>query len=187
MALDAEVLFVNPDYMKRLTNLNGSIEDAYLVPSIILAQDKYVQQYLGTALFDKLKDEVEAGTLTGVYETLLDKYVRKATLWWTMVELLPSLYIKMDNGSLVIRTGDNTSTISPDDLHREIERSRQNANHYTYRLYRFLCNNTSDYPEYTTNQFEDIPPQDFEYYQSGMTIGGEYDYEYPKELLHLLR
>ena len=42
MALTAEVLFVNPDYIKRITNINGSIEDAYLVPSIILAQDKYI-------------------------------------------------------------------------------------------------------------------------------------------------
>ena len=55
MSLQAEVLFVNPDYIKRITNINGSIEDAYLVPSIILSQDKYIQLYLGTDLLDKLK------------------------------------------------------------------------------------------------------------------------------------
>ena len=56
MALTAEVLFVNPDYMKRMTQLNGGVEDAVMVPAIILAQDKYIQQYLGTDLLEKLKE-----------------------------------------------------------------------------------------------------------------------------------
>ena len=64
MALQAEVLFVNPDYMKRITQLNGGVEDAVMVPAIILAQDKYLQQYLGTDLLNKLKAEVSAGTMT---------------------------------------------------------------------------------------------------------------------------
>ena len=42
MALTAEILFVNPDYMKRLTQLNGGVEDAVMIPAIILAQDKYL-------------------------------------------------------------------------------------------------------------------------------------------------
>ena len=41
MALTAEVLFVNPDYLKRITQLNGGVEEAVMVPAIILAQDKY--------------------------------------------------------------------------------------------------------------------------------------------------
>ena len=61
MALTPEILFVNPDYIKRITNINGSIEDAYLVPSIILAQDKYIQLYLGTDLLNKLKADIQAG------------------------------------------------------------------------------------------------------------------------------
>ena len=40
MALTAEVLFVNADYLKRITPINGSVEDQVLAPAIILAQDK---------------------------------------------------------------------------------------------------------------------------------------------------
>ena len=58
MALQAEVLYVNPDYMKRLTQLNGGVEDAVMVPAIILAQDKYLQQYLGADLHEKLKADI---------------------------------------------------------------------------------------------------------------------------------
>jgi len=176
MALTAEVLFVNPDYIKRITNINGSLEDAYLVPSIILAQDKYLQLYLGTDLLNKLKSDVSGGTLAGDYATLMDSYVRKACLWWTMVELIPSLYVKMDNGSLVIRTSEDTTSISQADLHREVERARQNAQFYTFRLYDYLCNNSSLFPEYTSNTGADMLPQPADYYQSGMSISGNSRY-----------
>ena len=170
MALTAEVLFVNPDYIKRITNINASVEDSYLVPSIILAQDKYIQLYLGTDLLEKLKADITAGTVSGDYATLLNSYVRKATLWWTMVDLMPSLYVKIDNGGLVIRTSEDTATISPGDLHRETERARTNAQFYTFRLYRYLCNNSSLFPEYASNTGADMLPQPADYYQSGMSI-----------------
>ena len=170
MALQAEVLFVNPDYIKRITNINASVEDSYLVPSIILAQDKYIQLYLGTDLLEKLKADITAGTVAGYYAILLDNYVRKATLWWTMVDLMPSLYVKIDNGGLAIRISEDTTGISPDDLHRETERARTNAQFYTFRLYKYLCSNSSLFPEYSSNTGADMLPQPADYYQSGLSI-----------------
>ena len=172
MALTAEVLFVNPDYMKRITQLNGGVEDAVMVPAIILAQDKYIQQYLGTDLLEKLKSDISASGVTGDYETLLDSYVRKATVWWSMVEMLPNLYVKLDNGGLVIRTAENTAAIGEDDLHREIENARQNAQFYTTRLVEYLCNNSSLFPEYKSNTGPDMSPETQVYYQNGLTISG---------------
>jgi hypothetical protein len=175
MALTAEVLFVNPDYLKRVTNLNGSVEDSYVIPSVIIAQDKYIQQYLGTDLQVALKGMVTTGSFPADYATLMDSYVRKATAWWTMVDLIPSLYVKIDNGGLVIRSAENTTAISPDDLHREIERARMNAQFYTERLVAYLTNNSSKFSEYSSNTAEEMTPICRTYDQNGMTISGGYD------------
>jgi hypothetical protein len=180
MALTAEVLFVNPDYMKRMTQLNGAVEEAVMVPAIILAQDKYLQQYLGTDLLQALKTKVSGGSLSGAYETLMDSYARKVVVWWSMVELLPSLYVKLDNGGLVIRMAENTTAISPDDLHREVENARQNAQFYTTRMIDYLLHNISDFPEYTSNTNPDMHPERDAYYQNGMTISGGPDSLDPK-------
>jgi hypothetical protein len=170
MALTAEVLFINPDYLKRMTQVNGAVEDSVIVPAVILAQDKWIQQYLGTDLLEKLKTDVTGDTLAAQYQTLLDDYVRKAVVWWTMVELLPNLYVKLDNGGLVIRTAENTVAISPDDLHRETEAARQNAQFYTTRMVEYLCNNSNLFPEYSSNTGADMLPEKQVYYQNGMTI-----------------
>ena len=187
MALQAEVLYVNPDYMKRLTQLNGGVEDAVMVPAIILAQDKYLQQYLGTDLHEKLKAEISGGSLTGNYETLVDTYVRKVTVWWAMVEMLPNLYVRLDNGGLVIRSAENTSPISESDLHREIENARQNAQFYTTRLVEYLCANMTLFPEYTSNSGADMLPDSAVYFQNGMTISGGHDQIDPDLARKLLR
>lgn len=186
MALSAEVLFVNPDYLKRMTQLNGGVEDTVMIPPIILAQDKYIQQYLGTDLLNKLKSDIQGGLVSGVYETLLDTYVRKATVWWAMVEMIPNLYVKLDNGGLVIRTAENTGAISQADLHREVENARQNAQFYTTRMVDYLCANQSSFPEYTSNTSPDMFPQSTVYYQNGMTISvghDGYDPELARKLL----
>ena len=172
MALTAEVLFVNPDYMKRITQLNGGVEEATMVPAIILAQDKYMQQYLGTDLLNKLKADIAASGPAGDYATLLDTYVRKATAWWAMVEMLPNLFVQLDNGGLVIRTAENTTAISEDDLHREVEQARQNAQFYTTRLVDYLRQNSGAFPEYNSNSANDMSPETQVYYQNGMTISG---------------
>tara|TARA_R110000744_G_scaffold96187_1_gene185871 strand:- start:1238 stop:1816 length:579 start_codon:yes stop_codon:yes gene_type:complete len=170
MGLTTEVLFINPDYLKRLTSLNGSVEDAYIIPSVIVVQDKIIQQYLGTKLMDALLAHIKAGTLAANDEILVDDYVRKCTAWWTMVDLIPSLYVKIDNGGLVIRSAENTAPISPDDLHREVERARQNAQFYTERLVSYLCQNSGLYPEYSSNSGSEMSPKTDTYNQNGMTF-----------------
>jgi len=96
--------------------------------------------------------------------------VRKATAWWTMVELIPSLYVKLDNGGLVIRASSNTTPITLDDLHGEIERARQNAQFYTERLASYLSKNSGTYPEYSSNQYPDMHPYRVTYNQNGFTV-----------------
>lgn len=187
MALTAEVLFVNPDYLKRMTQLNGGVEEDVIVPAIILAQDKWMQQFLGTDLLNKLKSDISSGAVPATYAALLDGYVRKATVWWTMVELLPNLYVKLDNGGLVIRTAENTQAVSENDLHREIENSRQNAQFYTRRMIDFIRGNLGDYPEYNTNNSFEMLPELNVYYQNGLTISRGYDALPEKLIDNLLR
>ena len=151
MALQPEVLFIDETYIKKYTWVNGSVDPLLLYPAIYLAQDEHIQQFLGTDLYFKLKDDLEAGTITGDYLTLLDRYVRRATCWWSMYEVLPHLYVKTDNGSLVQRISEDTTTIGQQDYQAYREQTRQKAMFFTARMVDFLCYNQSLFPEYTTN------------------------------------
>jgi hypothetical protein len=167
-----EVLFINPDFAKRFSHLNGSVEESYMNSHVMLAQDKHVLAYLGSNLMAKLKADIVANTLAGDYLTLMDDYVRKVTLWWTMVEMIPNLHVKIMNGGLVIRTADNAVPITKEDLNRQMDLARQNAHHYTALMIRFLCDN--NLPEYLDAGH--VKPEKKVYSVSGYEIGGS-DYK----------
>ena len=170
MSLTAEVLFINADYLKRFTHVNGSVEEAYIQPSVMLAQDKYIQSFLGTDLFNKLKTDIAASSLSGDYVTLMNNHVRRVTLWWTMLELIPRMHVRLDNGGLVIRVSEDSQPITKGDLNRELDLARQNAQFYTDRMIDYLCENSSLFPEYSSNSADDIKPEKKAYYVAGMEI-----------------
>ena len=175
MALTSEVLFVNADYVKHYSHINESVEEAYLDSHIMLAQDKHVHIYLGTQLFDKLKDDIRNGTLSGNYISLMDNHVRKVTLWWTLVEMIPHLHVKIHNGGLVVRTSENAINITKADLNREMDQARSNAQYYTQRMVDYLCNNTNLFPEYADAQPGDVLPEKHVYSVAGYEVGGRKD------------
>ena len=151
MALSPEVLLIDENYIKKYTWINGSVDPLLMYPAIYLAQDEHLQLYLGTDLYDKIKTDVADGTITGDYLTLLDKYIRRMVCWWSLYEMLPHLYVKTDNGSLVIRTSEDTTPIQQTDLQNYRDQSRNKAMFYTQRMVDFLCNDSSAFPEYATN------------------------------------
>ena len=154
----AEVLFVNDTYIKKYTQVNGAVDSNLLYPSVYLAQDKYLLPYLGTNLYNKLKDDVANNTLYGNYATLVDDYVRRVVLWWTMVEVLPFLTYKLDNGTLVQRTSEDAQPVTDRVFKDMVDRAIKNAEHYTGLLVDFLCANSSLFPEYLNNTFPQRAP-----------------------------
>lgn len=154
----AEVLFINDQYVKKYTAVNGSVDPNLLYPSIILAQEKFLMPYLGTQLYNKLKDDVAADTLSGDYLVLMEDYVRKVVLWFTMVEVFPYLTYKIDNGSLVQRTMEDASGVDDTTMKDFINRAQSNADFYRSLLVDYLCSKSNLYPEYLTNSFPDRYP-----------------------------
>jgi len=148
--------------MRTYTQLNDAVDASLMYPAIYLAQDKYIEIYIGTDLSNYIKGLISAGTIDNagneVYATLLYNYIKRATTWWAMVELYPNLYIKHDNGSLVMRTSEDTQTISPGDVHGLMDTARSNAMYYTQRMTDYLCANSSSYPQYSSNVFPDKFP-----------------------------
>jgi hypothetical protein len=167
MAIAAEILLIKDEYWKKYTPINGSVDSALMRPYVILAQDKYLEEFTGTDLLTKIKTDAAAGTITGVYATLLDTYIRKIVMWWAVVEALPSLHVKIDNGSIAIRTSEDTTPITMEELRLIRDSARDNAQNYTKRMVDYLCVNSASFPEYSTNQPPDKNPQTDVYGKTG--------------------
>ena len=176
MAIQPEILLITEDYLKKYTAITDAVDPNIIRPAIYLAQDKQITNYLGTDLMNKIKADVSAGTLSGDYEILLNDYVLKSLLWWTMVELYPSLLYKHDNGNLVSRQSEDTTPVTKGEMESLKESARDNARYYTNRLVQYLCYNSTLFPEYTSNSNNDIKPDRNPYGKSSFLISDSYKY-----------
>lgn len=146
-----KVLIIDENYLKKCTAVNKAVDVNLIYSQMYVAQSKLVQPYLGTSLYEKILSDIAGDTLTGVYLALVQNYVADMCCWWTMVELIPKLTYKYDNGSLGQRTSEDTTPISDLQMKDEMDRARQNAEYYTGLLIDYLCTNSSDFPEYSNN------------------------------------
>lgn len=158
MAIPAEILLVNIDYVKKLTPLSTALDDAHVKAAMYVAQDKWIQPITGDSLMRKLKEDTADSSISGVYLTLRDEVMAKAIAWWTMVELAPNLLYKFDNGSMQTRISEDSQAATPTDMKEMTNRWRDNATYYAKRLEEYLCANSSNYPEYSNNVWPDRSP-----------------------------
>lgn len=153
-------LFISPDDLVKRTAINGNVDRDQMVQFIKIAQDLHIQSLLGTALYNKLKSDVLASTLTGNYETLMTDYVQDVLVHYAMVEILPFLAYKVSNGGIFKKQSENSEGIEKSELEYLIQKERDTAEHYGRRLVSYLTFYGSLTPEYYENQNGQMYPAD---------------------------
>ena len=172
--MNAQVLFIDSDYIKAYSQVGGNVDEKYFLSAILTAQDKYIQPILGTNLFKDIQaniDDLSAANTN--YPTLVNDYIRMCTMRWSLVELYPYLSNKLLNSSISQVSGDNATPISKDEVDSLISLERNNAQFYAERMIDYLQANTSLYPKYNSIASSDqMQPMYSAYYENGLTISG---------------
>ena len=157
-------LFCNEDKLKSSTALNYNVDTAFLLPFLKIAQDKHLQIILGTKLYDKISADITAVTLTGAYKTLVDDYIQDSIIHYALVECLPYISFQIKNGTITQKNSENGTAASKSDVTWLIQKERDTAEFYAQRIVDYLCENSSSYPEYSTNTGADISPTSNAYF-----------------------
>ena len=165
----AYVLFISEAKLKDSTAINLNVDVELLLPYVRQAQKLYVETKLGTDLTDKLKAEITAGTLTGAYKTLVDDYIGDMLPNWAFYHAIPFLRFKIENGNIYSKTSETGNALSTEEAQHLREEVRNTAEYYTERMIDYVCNNTSSFPEYSTNSGADVNPDKNAYY-NGMNL-----------------
>jgi len=163
------VLFISENKLKDSTAIGGNVDMEFILPYIRTAQKKYIEYLLGTDLFSKLQSDITAGSLSGVYQTLVDDYIQDCLIHYSFYEAFPFLRHKIMNNNVVSKTAENAETLSREEAQDLREEIRNTAEFYGERLVRYLKNNTSSYPEYSTNTGADVSPSKEAFY-TGMNL-----------------
>jgi len=165
----AYILFISEQKLKDSTAINLSVDTDLLLPYVRQAQKLYVEPKLGTDLTQKLKNEITAGTLAGAYKTLVDDYIGDMLPNWAFYHAIPFLRFKIENGNIYSKTSETGTALSTEEAQHLREEVRNTSEYYTERMIDYVCNNTSSFPEYSTNSGADVSPDPNAYY-NGMNL-----------------
>jgi hypothetical protein len=81
-------LIISEAKLRQFTDLNDSVDTELIKNAVRTAQDITIQRVIGTKLYQKILSDIDASTLTGVYQTLVNDYIQDFLLYAAYYEAL---------------------------------------------------------------------------------------------------
>jgi hypothetical protein len=85
----ATALFISRTDLVKNTILDGNVDTDKFIQFIKISQQIDIQNYLGTDLYNKISNDIIAGTLSGNYLSLVEDYVQPMLIHYAMMQYLP--------------------------------------------------------------------------------------------------
>ena len=171
--MSLNILFCSRNDIVKRTPLGGNVDPDKVIPFVKTAQDKYLLIALGTVLYNYLQAQVAAGTLTGVYKTLVDDYIIDTLVHYSMVEALPFLAYSIGNTGITKNlNSEQGASPNKSDIDYLLQKELATAQFYAERLVNYLIAQNNLYPQYTaTTGFSDnVYPDKGQQYRNGWVI-----------------
>ena len=156
----AEFLFITDSELKATTLMGGNVDVDKYKFSLSTAQDEVILPMLGTELYDVIYAGAEAETLTGLYLTLYNEYVKPITKYAGLGEYLLIASYTLDNAGLFIRTPDNTQTVEKSEAEFLSSKYMNKAQNWVNRFKDWIAVN--EISEYTAENEGEVKAQDIE-------------------------
>jgi len=144
----ANVLFISETFLKQNTQVSDNVDVKYIRESILWSQDTEIQRVLGSTLYNYIKTQIAASTLSGVYQTLVDDYIQVTLKHYVTAECIAMAHYKITNKGLQIQDSEQSSPSSTSGVNFLVEKETNKGDWYRQRLIDYLCENSSSYPEY---------------------------------------
>jgi len=155
----ATAIFIKRADLVKNTAMSGSVDTDKFIQFIKIAQEIHVRNYLGTDLYDKISNDIIAGTLSGDYLELVNDFIQPMLIHFAMAEYLPFAAYTIANGGVYKHNSENSSIANKEEVDLLINKERDYAEYYTQRFIDYMSFNAQDkFPEYYTNNNDDIYP-----------------------------
>ena len=171
-----KTLLISEDTLKTYTAINDNVQSDELRFCILQAQSIFLQESLGTNLYEKMLDLVYtndiqlAGNLK--YKNLLDTYIQPMLITYSYYLGLTNFYVKFVSVGLVHNSSEQGVGIDHRTFQYLKSDSKQQAEFNDNLLRRHLIFKSGLYPEYNSGNLNngELPPIPATPFQSPITL-----------------
>ena len=145
----AFAFFLTEDYLKDNSPLGKNVDIGDVYPYVKAAQNIYIQEMLGTPLYQRLMDSRNASPPdTTANEIALLRLVREALLFYSCYRALPFIWAKIRNVGLVKQGGENLEVLTKEEMQYLRDDLKKDADFYLMRVRDYLYQNHTLFAEY---------------------------------------
>lgn len=138
--MSLNVLIMSVDMLKARTAIHDNTDAKLIYPEIKAAEDLYIEPILGTALYDKIINDINvSGTPLGTdYVTLVDRYILDCLQNYVLSTLCLISSFQFWNKGLLRKAGVDTEVPTMSEMVDVSNFYKQRAETYGQRLMRYL-------------------------------------------------
>lgn len=173
--MSKNILFITEDTFKSRTGASNNIDGKQIFPMIKVAGDMYIQPALGSKLYQRLQDGIDADNLTANEKVLIDYYITDCLVWFTMSLLPMTMGYQLFSKGFLQKQSEESQTPSRADLELIEQKYKSMAEFYKTRLIKYLQENYTLFYEYlnTGSGLDVIFPEE-KAYTSPLYLGDDY-------------
>lgn len=165
-----KVKFITPKYLKQNTALEGNVDNDLISPYIIKAQDTFLQDRIGSALYARLQNGFNASNLTAAETTLIEDYIQPMLAEFTLYYLYPHLNYKLTNKAVSQLNGEFSQPSTLAEVNSLRQACRDLGEYYGRRMLIYIRDNINDFSTYQDAEQNPYPRR--KSYFGGMYIPG---------------
>jgi len=123
-------ILIKQEELTRNTLIGGNVDTDRYLQAIKACQNLLIKPVLGTALYNKISNDFEQQTLSGLYLEMFDDYIKEMIIHGSAeIYIAQGAYMVSNNGITKTKT-DSSETVTKVELDYLVESSRK-----LYRLY----------------------------------------------------
>ena len=171
-----KVLLISEDLLKTNTPISESVQSDELRFGIIQSQSIFLQESLGTNLYQEMLNLVDTGAISSpsnaVYKNLLDTYIQPMLITYAYYLVIDNFYVKFVSVGLTQNRSEQGDKIDHRTFQYLKSNAKQQAEYNDNLLRRHLIFRSGLYPEYNSGNLNDgqLPPIPATPFQSPITL-----------------
>jgi hypothetical protein len=154
----ADIYLITYSELTNATPLGGNIDVDRYKFCILDAQRSKIRELLGDTLYEKIESDYDSNTLSGIYRTLYEQFVKPILIHQSAVEYLTIGSFQVANGGIFKHTPQNGTPVEFSEVKHLIDSQKVKVEMYVERLNRWLIRvRPTEYNWYYENIVNPMP------------------------------
>jgi hypothetical protein len=167
--------FTSQAWLKAYLPISQNVQFQDLVPHLQTTHQINLNEFLGTNFFNYLLNTYSAQTLNANETILVEDFIKPYTAWQTLFYAFPYMSYQLFNKGVLQLTSENGNATDLDVIKYMQKLTNDRAQWFSQRLINYLCDNSSLFPQYQTNNGDDIKPfKGNTTYEADLYLGFDY-------------